>query len=73
MKTKAFILYNGRQYQITPGAARQLAGFEENALLVRKMLRLEGYTAAELDRPAPDVRPMEQLPLFQEDSPWTSH
>ena len=77
MKTKGFVTYHGHRYQVTPGTLRVLAGCQEDptdTLLLYHMLRAEGYTAEDLNRPALDAPPQAtQLPLFTEDSLWTSH
>jgi len=70
MKTKGFVTYNGRQYQVTPGTLHVLAKCQEDPtdpLLLYKLLRAEGYSAEDLERPAnaEALRPMVQLHLFE--------
>jgi len=69
MKTKGFVTYHGRQYQVTPGTLHVLAQCKEDptdTLLLYKLLRAEGYSAEDLKRPAPPdaARPWVQLDLF---------
>jgi hypothetical protein len=78
MKTKGFVTYHGRQYQVTPGTLHVLAKCKEDptdTLLLYKLLREEGYSEAELARVAQVelFPPAEQLPLFAEEGsrePW---
>jgi len=69
MKTEGFVTYHGRQYQVTPGTLHVLAKCQEDptdTLLLYRLLRAEGYSAEDLERPAdPEAaRPMVQLSLF---------
>lgn len=73
MKTKGFVTYHGRQYQVTPGTLRVLEACQEDptdTLMLYPMLRAEGYSAEDLNRPAPMTPPRaEQLPLFAKGHP----
>lgn len=69
MKTKGFVTYHGRQYQVTPGTLTVLARCQEDptdTLLLYTLLRAEGYSVEKLERPASpgDAWRAEQLELF---------
>jgi hypothetical protein len=69
-KTYGTITFHGRPFRVTPGAVTALQRDPDNLLLAYELLRLEGYTAEELDAVAqvelfPPPRPAEQLALFE--------
>jgi hypothetical protein len=77
-KSYGTIAFHGRSYRVTPGAVTAMQRDPGNMLRAYELLRLEGYTTAELDAVAqvelfPSPRPAEQLPLFEistTGNPW---
>jgi hypothetical protein len=69
-KTSGTIAFHGRHFRVTPGAVTAMQRDPGNMLLAYELLRLEGYSAAELDAVAqaelfPPPRPAAQLALFE--------